>query len=322
MYARFDRRWQQGDGVAPEARWAKVDISSVHWPSRFPSAAFLQREGRSRYHPPGPVSNIAGRLSFPHLLAASSVIALLAGNDVIVRTQNVDPRVQYQQRGNHYEGLRAEPISGSVRLLSARIVDETAVRANAPERSAAWEEHALLRFFLPSAGAVSIVVRQIRPGSTYYVMDRVKSTWTVGRDNEYAWRTEPVLRKLPDVRPDDLGAVVLLSPGANPDDERILPVVLFSSTTPSAKTYRFSFKTDGRARVEATILDGAKRVGRREPNWEDEGSPFVVAWSPSPSTREGWFRLLLTGQFEDGNKLDRVMQFYHRGGGAPERMPR
>ena len=268
-----------------------------------------------------PVTIMASRLSLPHLLAASSAIALLAGN-VVVRTQNVDPRVQYQQRGNHYEGLRAEPISGSVRLLSARIVDETATRSNAADRSAAWEQHALLRFYLPSAGAVSVVVRQVRPGSTYYVMDRVESTWTVGRDNEYTWPTDPVLRKLPDVRPDDLGAVVLLAPGANSDDERILPVSLFSSTTPSAKTYRFTFKTDGRARVEATILDGAKRVGHRAPNWEDEGSPFVVAWSPTPSTRDGWFRLLLSGQFEDGKKLDKVMQFYHRAGGAPERVPR
>ena len=79
--------------------------------------------------------------------------------------------------------------------------------------------------------------------------------------------------------------------------------------------YRFTFKTDGRARVEVTILDGAKPVGRRDPNWEDEGSPFVVAWLPPPTAREGWYRLLLSGQFEDGKKLDKVMQFYHRAAG-------
>jgi len=254
---------------------------------------------------------MAGRTSFPRLLAASGTVAILAGC-IVVAAQNLDPRVQYQQRGNHYEGLRAEPISGSVRLLSARIVDEAATRATAADRSAGWEPNAVLRFYLPSAGDLSVVVRQIRPGSTYYVMDRVESTWTVGRDNEYTWPTDPVLRKLADLKPDDLGAVVLLGQGANPNDENILPVSLFSSTTPVAKMYRFTFKTDGRARVEATILDGTKTVGHRDPNWEDEGSPFVVAWSPSPSTKEGWYRLLLSGQFEDGKKLDRVMRFYHR----------
>ena len=152
---------------------------------------------------------MASRMSFPRLLAASGTIAILGGYSAGT-AQNVDPRVRYQRRGNHYEGLRAEPISGSVRLLSARIVDEAATRSNAAERSGVWEQNAVLRFYLPSAGDLSVVVRQIRPGSTYYVMDRVESTWTVGRDNEYTWSTDPVLRKLSDVKPDDLGAVVLL----------------------------------------------------------------------------------------------------------------
>ena len=272
------------------------------------------------------VNILASRISFLRLLAASGTaisgtIVILASY-VIAAAQDVDPRVRYQQRGSHFEGLRAEPISGSVRLLSARIVDQAATRSNAPERSVAWEQNAVLRFYLPGAGDLSVVVRQIRPGSTYYVMDRVESTWTVGQDNEYTWPTDPVLRKLSDVTPDDLGAVVVLGPGPNPNDEKVLPVSLFSSATPSAKMYRFTFKTDGRARVEATILDGTKRVGHRDPNWEDEGSPFVVAWSPSPSAREGWYRLLLSGQFEDGKKLDRVMQFYHRASGAAGRVPR
>ena len=122
-------------------------------------------------------------MSFPRRLVAASTIAILAGY-IVIPAQNVDPRVQYQQRGNHYEGLRAEPISGSVRLLSARIVDEATTRSNATERSVVWEQNAVLRFYLPTSGDLSVVVRQIRPGSTYYVMDRVESPWTVGRDNE------------------------------------------------------------------------------------------------------------------------------------------
>ena len=144
------------------------------------------------------VSIMAPRMPLSRLLAISGAVASLAGF-LVVSAQNVDPRVQYQQRGNHYEGLRAEPISGSVRLLSARIVDDAATRANAADRSAVWPDNAVLRFFLPSAGDVSIVVRQIRPGSTYYVLDRVASAWSVGRDNEYTWPTDQVLRRLSDV---------------------------------------------------------------------------------------------------------------------------
>lgn len=259
-------------------------------------------------------------MSFLRLLAACGTTAILAG-EVVAPAQSVDPRVQYQQRGNRYEGVRAEPISGSVRLLSARIVDGAAPRSPAQDRSAAWEPQAVLRFYLPRAGDLSVAVRQINPGSTYYVMDRVVAQWTVGRDNEYTWPTEPVLRRLADVTPDDLGALVLLEPDAHPNDEQILPVSLFSSATPSAKSYRFTFTTSGRARVEATITDGATRVGHREPLWEDEGSPFVIDWSPSSSAREGWYRLILRGQFEDGANLDRAMHFYHRASKASPKVP-
>jgi hypothetical protein len=146
-------------------------------------------------------------------------------------------------------------------------------------------------------------------------MDRVQSPWTVGRDNRYAWPTEPVLRKLSQLRPEDLGAVVSLGPGTNRSVEKVLPVHLLADTPPSAIAYRFTFKGDARARVEATVLAGARRVGHRDPNWEEQGSPFVVGWSPSPDDREGWYRLLLSGQFEDGRRLDKVVEFYHRPSG-------
>ncbi len=255
------------------------------------------------------------RTSRFRLAAATGVIAILAGSPA-APAQSVDSRLQYQKRGDHYEGLRAEPISGSVRLLSARIVDEQAARSASAGGSASWGERAVLRFYLPSAADLSVVVRQVRPGSTYYVMDRIESSWIVGRENEYAWPTAPVLRKLEDVKPEDLGAVVGVGPNTNPNDEKVLPVVLFADVSPSSRTYRFTFKTDARAKVEATILDGDKRVGHRDPHWEDEGSPFVVGWTPEPSAKENWYRLLLTGQFEDGTKLDKVVRFYHRSGGS------
>ena len=130
--------------------------------------------------------------------------------------------------------------------------------------------------------------------------------------NEHAWPTAPVLRKLTNVRPDDLGAVVNVGPGKDTNREVVLPVVLFDEAVDGGTiSYRFSFKIDGRARVDAAVFAGTREIFRRPTNWEEPGSPFTVAWSAS-GTAEGWYRLLLTGQFDDTTRLDKEVTFYHR----------
>jgi hypothetical protein len=169
-----------------------------------------------------------------------------------------------------------------------------------------------LRFYLPRAGDVTVAVRQLRSGSTYYLLNQVTATWQAGVVNEYAWDTAPVLRLLPNVRPDDLGAVVNLGPGKDTNHETVLPVALFEEAVDAGSMgYRFSLKTDGRARVEVGIFDDTRALFRRPANWEEPRSPFTILWAASAAA-EGWYRLLLTGQFDDGAKLDKEVTFYHR----------
>ena len=221
-------------------------------------------------------------------------------------------RYSTPERGSHYEGLASIPISGGVQLLSARIIVDGPERGAAAPRSSEWGDRVKLRFYLPSEDRVTVTVRQLRSGSTYYLLDRVVAAWRPRSVNEYAWPTAPVLRKLTNVRPDDLGAVVNVGPGKGTNREAVLPVVLFDEAVDGGTiSYRFSFKIDGRARVDAAVFAGTREIFRRPTNWEEPRSPFTVAWSAS-GTAEGWYRLLLTGQFDDATRLDKEVTFYHR----------
>jgi hypothetical protein len=225
-----------------------------------------------------------------------------------------DEGLQYAERGSHWEGLREIPISGGVELLSARLIADGAERGEIPPPSSEWGDRARLRFYLPSEdrGRVTVTVRQFRSGSTYYLLDRVSAAWNPGSVNEYAWPTAPVLRKLTNVRPDDLGAVVNVGPGKGTNNEKVLPVALFDEAVDSGtQGYRFSFKTDGSARVDAVVLADTREIFRRPTKREEPGSPFTVGWSAS-GMAEGWYRLLLTGQFDDLTPLDKEVTFYHR----------
>jgi hypothetical protein len=265
---------------------------------------------------------MAGGVSLRRCLGACCVAAAVTVC-VEILAQSYEPELQYKQRGSHYEGLRAIPISGSVQLLSARVIVDDRQGPATSASALAWGDRARLRFYLPKRDSVTVTVRQLRSGSTYYVLDRVEATWNTGTVNEYAWPTKPVLGQLTNVRPTDLGAVVNLGSGKDTNRETVLPVVLFDDALDGrATSYRFSFKTDGRARVDAAIFAGARELFRRPTNWEAPGSPFTVLWAAGTSP-EGWYRLLLKGQFDDGTTLDKEVTFYHRpalsGAGGPPR---
>ena len=136
--------------------------------------------------------------------------------------------------------------------------------------------------------------------------------------NPYSWETAPVLQRLSSIRPADLGAVVNLGPGKDTNREKVLPVVLFDDVVGNGpKTYRLTFKTDARVKVDAKIYkeNEPKPVFQRPTNTEEPGSPFTIVWQADPSTtrEDGWYRLVLQGPFEDGkSKLDKEVTFYHR----------
>jgi hypothetical protein len=237
---------------------------------------------------------------------ASVALVTLSGLLAAAGSQ-YDPTLQFQNRGDRYEGIRSVPVGGlDVELLSARVDD--------PKRSdAPWGEQVAIRFYLPAADAVHITVRQLRSGATNYWLDRVQRTWKEGSVNEYAWATAPVLRRLVDVRFEDLGAVIRVGR----DDplartQRVLPVVFFQQQAVDvARAYRFALKTNGRARVSVAVYAGNTEIYRRPDNWEEAGSPFTI-FRRADSVAEGWYRLVVSGHFANNAPLNKEIVFYHR----------
>ena len=219
-----------------------------------------------------------------------------------------DSKLQYQDRGDRWEGVKPKPVSGNdIELLSA-LVDYR-------EPGSGWPPALHLRFYLPAAGPVAITVRQPRPKTVYYWLDEVMpaAPWRPKAINEYTWRTEPVLQKLSSVAVSDLGAVVRLSTAKGPaKQERVAPAALYQTQPPAAASgYRFTFKTNGAAQVTATVYRGDRQVFQRPPNRETAGSPFTVSWS-AQGQPDGEYRLVLAGHFDTNSRLDQEVVFYHR----------
>src|SRR5262245_42026180 len=133
-----------------------------------------------------------------------------------------DPALQYQKRGNRWEGLNPKPVKGyDIELLSA-LVDYR-------EPSSAWPQTLRLKFYLPAAEPVFIMVRQPRPKTAYYWLNKVTplTPWRPQAFNEFDWPTQPVLRNLTSETPDDLGAVVRLRQEEPSKLEKVAPAALF-----------------------------------------------------------------------------------------------
>lgn len=224
----------------------------------------------------------------------------------------VDPALIYGPRGDRSEGLRTIAVSGhDIELLSARV--GVADPFDAPPRPAAWANSVRLSFYLPDDDRVFINVRQLRARSTYYWLDNVSTPFRALSVNPYEWSTEPVLKRLPDVRLHDLGVTVRLGQKEASRRERVLPARFDGLVGSAARAaYLFHLKTNGRARVTATIYAADTKVFERPANVEAANSPFTVTWDAGASP-EGWYRLVLTGFFTATNtELDKEIVFYHR----------
>lgn len=216
-----------------------------------------------------------------------------------------DSTLQYQKRDNRYEGLKPKPVSGyDIELLSA-LVEHS-------EPFSKWPLKMYLKFYLPAADKVSLTVRQPRPKTAYYWLDKVTSSWTPKAFNEFSWPTATVLKNLSQVTPDDLGVVVRLGEDGPSKIETIAPAALFQARAPTAATgYRFIFKTNGRAYVTVKIYRGDKEVYLRRQNEEKAGSPFTLAWDAGKEP-QGDYRLVLSGYFSDNTRLAKEVLFHHR----------
>jgi hypothetical protein len=217
--------------------------------------------------------------------------------------------IEYQDRGDRYEGVRPRPVSNyDIELISAR--------ADYEEPAASLPPTLKVRFFLPDAQQVNIVVRELE-FRQYYWLDRAqpRQPWRRGFDNEFAWPSDAVLGRLPQqVSLSDLGVVARLG-GLEPSaDERVAPAILYHTRPPRTVTaYLLVFKTASDARLVYRIFrDGESTplvIG--EPLRPRAGRPFLIHWDAARAGR-GIYRVVLEGFTLDANRaLQQTVRFAH-----------
>lgn len=217
--------------------------------------------------------------------------------------------LEYQDRGNRYEGIKPKPVSGyDIELISA-LVDYQESTTRLPK----WFR---IKFYLKHSDSVYVTVREL-DYKEYYWMDEVTPpiTWKQGFDNEFNWQTEVVFQYLKTIKMYDLGAVARLGKKGPQKKENIAPVIFYHSQLPTKVTgYLFTFKTSNDARVTASV----RKNGYTEPLFEQTfrrqraDRPFTVYWDSS-GVSEGEYTLKLKGFLLDTNDpIEQNVHFYHQ----------
>lgn len=70
---------------------------------------------------------------------------------------------------------------------------------------------------------------------------------------------------------------------------------------------------DSRAKVAATVYaeDRDDAVFKWPGGWRLANRPFSFKWDAAASP-EGWYRLVLSGYFENNSQVGKTVHFYHR----------
>ena len=239
----------------------------------------------------------------PSLVIGFVLLSLLA----LTSSPSADTRLEYQKRGNRYEGIKPRPVSGYDIELIAALVDYKEEANQIPDRIK-------VLFYLERPSEVHLIVREL-DYKYYYWMDKVQPNepWRPGTNNIFEWPTQDVLRELKEVTLYDLGVVARLQKPDPGKIEQVAPAILYHSRLPAArKRYLFTFKASGNARLTASVYREGEKTGlftqifQRQPG----GRPFTVRWSAMGLA--GSYRLVVTGYFLDTNvPIDQVVNFYH-----------
>lgn len=239
--------------------------------------------------------------------SAAALLLLSAVVSTLPLLAQYDSKLQYKDRGDRHEGLKPKPVSGyDIELLSA-LVDYH-------EPSPGWPPTLHIKFYLPVEEPAFLIVRQPRPKTAYYWLDKIKppAPWRPRALNEYFWPTKTVLQQLSSMTPEDLGIVVRLRQESPSRKETVAPAAFFHTHPPAAADgYRFTLKTNGTAYVTCRIYRGEREVYRRPQNRERAGSPFTLSWD-AKGQPEGEYRLELSGYFDNNIELAKEIVFYHR----------
>ena len=218
-------------------------------------------------------------------------------------------QIQYQNRGNRYEGIKSRPVSGyDIELISAR-VDYKEKTEQVPK----WIK---VKFYLKAASKVYLTVREL-DYKYYYWMDKVQLSkiWAQGFDNIFEWPTDVVIQQLDEINMYSLGVVVRLKNPKPGMVEQVAPVILYHSNVPTTiEGYLFTFKTNAEARLTCSIY----QAGEANPVFtctfrrQRAGRPFTVRWNSSLA-QEGPYLLHITGYFLKTNDfIDQTVRFFHQ----------
>ncbi|NIV69489.1 MAG: hypothetical protein GWN41_05035 [Phycisphaerae bacterium] len=228
---------------------------------------------------------------------------------ILTPVASAQSHLQYQNRGNRYEGIRPKPVSGyDIDLISARVDYKEEVEQMPAQLK--------VKFYLQDTAAVHLTVREV-DYKYYYWMDKVRPSepWRRGFDNVFVWPTQDVIRQLDEIKMYDLGVVARLQKSRPSKVERVAPAIFYHSQFPSPiKGYLFTFKTNGDALLSCSIY----KEGEAEPVFtsifprQRGGRPFTVRWDSSQA-RKGSYRLVITGYFlNTSDPIDQTVRFYHQ----------
>ncbi len=219
-----------------------------------------------------------------------------------------DPLLEYQNRGDHWEGIQPRQVSGNldIELLSA-LVDYTEPKPGFPV--------AKLLFYLKESAQIDLTVRELVP-KRYYVLNRVreKETWQDGF-NPYQWSTAEVLQPLK-LTMTELGVIARVNRTPNRHEESVAPVIFYHSQPPTQITgYRFVFKVGETANLNYAIYQGEnnpKPLVEKPLGKKDGGQPFTIIWECA-SAKAGEYELVVDGySLRDNANLHQSVKFDHQ----------
>lgn len=216
--------------------------------------------------------------------------------------------LQYQDRGDRYEGIKPRPVSDyDIELISAIM--------NYQEKVTQVPEYFKIKFFLDHISEVHLTVREL-DYKHFYWMDKIKpsKTWRPGFNNMFTWPTRDVIQQLKGIELYDLGVVARLNREIPSKVEQVAPVIFYHNQFPPViNGYLFTFKTNEDARLTCSIYkEGvAKPVFTSIFQRQRGGRPFTVRWDCKEAA-EGSYKLVINGYFLDtNNPIDQTVRFIH-----------
>ena len=220
--------------------------------------------------------------------------------------------LQYQQRGDRYEGVKPKPVSGyDIELISV-LADY-----QEPQESEGFPKRVKLRFYLVGDDAVHLTVREL-DYRAYYWMDRVQPAepWKPGFQNVFTWPTDPVLSQLSSkLELYEIGALIRLQTATSSTIENVAPAVLYHTEPPAqVEGYRFTMKTGEDARLIATIIqqDSGQEMHVQKFRRKRAGRPFTIQWD-AKAAPPGSYALKITGfSLSTNQSITKEVHFYHQ----------